>query len=838
MHYARINTLTKFLLSLLIFLTGSIINSQGQTIIPVQIHLVRQSGVMADSVLIRNEIAAASLFFQGADIAFQTCNPVHIIDTNVPLSDNQVANLSNNPRQIDIYFKATLQTQDVCGYASISWGSDQITFIGGNRIFIANACINRYTIAHELGHYLHLNHTHDSTIPELADGSNCATAGDGFCDTPADPNLKGLVNTSCVYTGTATDANGDPYNPDVQNIMSYGRNECLTRFSTEQLASMKAFYENEMADLYGCDSRINMYLVSSFFFPLNSLNRDYVRNQTIAIQNNTSKSYNGNVNFRASYQDPSNLNWIVFASQVFNSYWSAFDTDSFTVGLQAPAAMLDGNYVVKFEIDYTNSIDEALETDNDDILTIAVTGDVPAQVDFEVSAQMDGVAYRGFPIDVKYQVKNVGSANSPQTSMGVKIILSSDSIKSSEDLDFTLFYSGANFAMNVVNEKKEKLPLFDKVGIQYLIIEISSNYTEITKANNKVIIPIQVIDIDHENLLDYAITNLTVTNSPVSVQDAITGNFTLQNLNTSATYNFGSMYLLPTGFYISTDNQLSSNDVFIGTNLVTFLPGASHSASNSLTQVINQSVPSGNYYLLVTADHYNMIREKDETNNMKAVPITISNGTDADLVVSGIRTNKTHYLPGESISYEVDITNQGYASIDKYYLLVDLKTNSFYNSHSDFLSAASHDTPMAPGEKVTFTWTTIIDAALPHGIYYVTPSISILFGTVEFTTNNKIFPSVPVVIGNPVTSVSNKTIAEASIYPIPANDELHVIADLKITTLQIFTLNGQDVSDGISYTSSGNNTIVDVSSLNNGFYYLKLSNEKQVINKKIMINKK
>lgn len=40
-----------------------------------------------------------------------------------------------------------------------------------------------------------------------APGSNCASAGDLLCDTPADPGLsETTVDTSCQYTGTAVDA--------------------------------------------------------------------------------------------------------------------------------------------------------------------------------------------------------------------------------------------------------------------------------------------------------------------------------------------------------------------------------------------------------------------------------------------------------------------------------------------------------------------------------------------------------------------------------------------------------------------------------------------------------
>ena len=58
---------------------------------------------------------------------------------------------------------------------------------------------------------------------ELANGSNCYESGDYICDTPADPNLYGLVSqdTDCNYLGGSTDANGQMYIPNTTNIISY-----------------------------------------------------------------------------------------------------------------------------------------------------------------------------------------------------------------------------------------------------------------------------------------------------------------------------------------------------------------------------------------------------------------------------------------------------------------------------------------------------------------------------------------------------------------------------------------------------------------------------------------
>ena len=105
------------------------------------------------------------------------------------------------PGTMNIYFVPEL---DACGRASFPGSSCQ-------GLVVANSCAdpsyNDSTFSHEVGHYFHLYHTHQSSFgDECVDGSNCLSAGDLLCDTPADPNVSGLVNYStCEYEGTLLD---------------------------------------------------------------------------------------------------------------------------------------------------------------------------------------------------------------------------------------------------------------------------------------------------------------------------------------------------------------------------------------------------------------------------------------------------------------------------------------------------------------------------------------------------------------------------------------------------------------------------------------------------------
>ena len=156
---------------------------------------------------------------------------------------------NNDPSAMNIYFVNS--AAGYCGWANFPWSSDRY-------IMMDNSCaMNTSTLAHEIGHYFGLYHTHQGGN-ELVNGSNCSSAGDLLCDTPADPNISGLVNGSCQYTGNATDANGDTYVPDPLNMMSYSQKHCRDIFTTDQVARMDHYYNTVRAAQLTCSGTVGI----------------------------------------------------------------------------------------------------------------------------------------------------------------------------------------------------------------------------------------------------------------------------------------------------------------------------------------------------------------------------------------------------------------------------------------------------------------------------------------------------------------------------------------------------------------------------------------------------
>lgn len=217
----------------------------GAIVVPVHIHLLRESNGNSNLTLaqIQTELDSVNYYYDNAGLIFIECIAAEMIDDDsmydYESSTDESYLLTNHftPNVVNLYFGNTvsINSSAVCGYAWYPGGPDAC--------FVSGSCAtNGSTLAHELGHYMGLMHTHGGSSDELADGSNCSTEGDLICDTPADPGLSGLVDTACMYTGTALDANNQPYQPDPTNIMSYSRKVCRTAFTSTQYAMINATY--------------------------------------------------------------------------------------------------------------------------------------------------------------------------------------------------------------------------------------------------------------------------------------------------------------------------------------------------------------------------------------------------------------------------------------------------------------------------------------------------------------------------------------------------------------------------------------------------------------------
>lgn len=165
--------------------------------------------------------------------------------------DEPLVNTRNVTNAMNQYYVPFFSNSSAGGYASypandLESTESYIRNSAGGETFLGDVLV-----PHELGHNFNLIHTHEPTTPrELVNGSNCTTAGDLVCDTPADPyswaefpGSSGSCVTGCpsVYICNFTETGtGSRYNPLPNNIMSYYAGACQMTFTNGQFARVQA----------------------------------------------------------------------------------------------------------------------------------------------------------------------------------------------------------------------------------------------------------------------------------------------------------------------------------------------------------------------------------------------------------------------------------------------------------------------------------------------------------------------------------------------------------------------------------------------------------------------
>ena len=198
-------------------------------------------------------LAEASEYFKPICANFTTCD----YDT---IQDYNYANISPGGRKtremiakfqeynrINLYLVNGILFQ--CGYTRF----ESINDPKSAAVFVSKySCLNSKVLAQELGHLFGLLHTYHDRYSELVNGSNCETAGDKICDTPADPYVPGdtlrAYVKNCEFIHTHPDPNRQHYQPLVGNIMS-GYN-CPCGFTYDQLERMANNYLNSTEKIW------------------------------------------------------------------------------------------------------------------------------------------------------------------------------------------------------------------------------------------------------------------------------------------------------------------------------------------------------------------------------------------------------------------------------------------------------------------------------------------------------------------------------------------------------------------------------------------------------------
>ncbi|MFN3529204.1 MAG: M43 family zinc metalloprotease [Bacteroidia bacterium] len=244
---------------------------QNTIFVPLKIHIIgtndgqgyhRLDDLMRNICQLNQQYKPTNIqFFLRGDINYiNNSNLVNLGNNQGPVAAMQAAAAVNTQynviRVVNVYY-TNLSGASLCGFANFPTTGAPNEPLRQGAIYLSPNCSgnNNTTFAHEMGHFLNLPHPFQDTsndpsgplservtrnpneqAPRFA--ANCATAGDRFCDTPAD--FRGARWNCPQPNSTVTDINGDLFNPQSDLYMSYSNDPCQNRFSGENIAAMRA----------------------------------------------------------------------------------------------------------------------------------------------------------------------------------------------------------------------------------------------------------------------------------------------------------------------------------------------------------------------------------------------------------------------------------------------------------------------------------------------------------------------------------------------------------------------------------------------------------------------
>jgi hypothetical protein len=234
--------------------------------IPITFHLVANAAgngrVVEENVL--RQLAHLNVQYADQEIIFYI-DRFNYFDNdavfNMPFSSagRTQMNLRKDNNSINIFIANTADDGSGVG-TTLAYYDTQGDWIVSRKNEINGASS---TIAHELGHFFSLAHTHagwdcvpysldeytnpvnvthtkpcesggGSRLIELHNRSNCNTAGDMICDTPEDYNLGLIFDPGCNPNTQIMDLNGEIITPQVDNFMSYYSDCATNQFTPTQ----------------------------------------------------------------------------------------------------------------------------------------------------------------------------------------------------------------------------------------------------------------------------------------------------------------------------------------------------------------------------------------------------------------------------------------------------------------------------------------------------------------------------------------------------------------------------------------------------------------------------
>ncbi len=777
--------------------------------IPIQVHIIRDDS--GDDGLSLSDLNTAltdlNERFESVGFVFTQCEGINYVDNDDyaigfqknSTEENELIDNHFTTNAINIYFipKVKSGSASICGYATFPYRTEEF-------IVVANGCAdNSSTLAHEMGHYFNLYHTHQGRSDALmvyesewVDGSNCGpNVGDELCDTPADPRLStGTVNSACEYTGSAVDDNGDPYNPDPTNVMAYGEKYCRTNFSSQQIDRMIRSYMTDrshlqcggnLPDLVVIDETINTTSVTaggSVFVT------SKVKNEGSAPSNSSGLGYYLSNNRCLDDND------ILLYTDGVNAL-GVNATDSESQVLNIPSNTSAGTWYILFYADRSDVVLESNEVNNFASIEFQVIGSGFIDLIVENTSVNKITVEVGEELLLSSQVTNIGNQASNGSRLGY--YLSTDANYDADDL---AFQDDGVISLDPNESDSETQYITIPNGLTpgtYYILFRADRRDDVNESNeNNNVAYEQITVIGNVPQADLVVGKVTVGQTNVNAGENLYLTALVDNIGDASTGTYSYI-----AYYLSSNPTYEVGDTYLDRDFVkTLVAGATSSETETIT--IPSNTASGTWYILYRADYNSRIGESNENNNVAYKQITIGDNNKPDLIVENQTVNMTSVEAGSTIYVTSTVKNIGNSSTDDHsYLAYYLSDNTTYGS-SDMLFSSDYVNELSAGQTDSESQYLTIPSYVTSGVYYLLFRADRYDDIDESDENNNVsFIQIYVSSDNNKTTIeAENPIVESSlrVYPNPffqeANIEFTLIESAEVS-ICIYDVTGKQIRE-------------------------------------------
>ena len=191
--------------------------------------------------------------------------------------------------------------------------------------------------------------------------------------------------------------------------------------------------------------------------------------------------------------------------------------------------------------------------------------------------------------------------------------------------------------------------------------------------------------------------------------------------------------------YLSPSATLGPDAMLLGTShghTAGLAPGATHAHSQAVT--VPAATPPGPYFILVHTDALGLVPEHDESNNVAAIPVTVTLGKD--LRVVNALAVPGPLAPGGKVTVSYGVRNQGTLTVTETYAeRIHLSGDSTLGPGALALGTTTgHSTDLAAGATAAHSLAVTIPVGTVPGDYYLLIQADALGAVTESDESNNV----------------------------------------------------------------------------------------------------